>query len=244
MARLITAAFAALQFISGAWAADVAPPAWPAERHAVPNARMDPVGTLRMGTLEVVPEKTTLKAVIDATGAGEIDATEAEMMQKSEPADSLSWVCYTISGVHPAQRIWLTSSGMGEGTVINGIAATQLSPAGKAVPECPELPAKFKPVRFANDLWLGSSSGEIEAVLGEPAKRGDTWSYFFRGIVRDADLVASLRVKFVGGKAAAIAASRAAWKVPVPPVEVPRRQFPQSGGFGTNGSSPLPDPGR
>ncbi len=218
MLRLFAVAFAALQFMSGAWAGpEVAPPAWPAETHAVPNIKTDPVRSLKMGTLEVVLEKTPLTAVIDATGLGEIDAAgTADTAQKIEPAAMVSWVCYTISSAQPAERIWLTSGGMGGGSVINGVTATQLPPGKKAVPECPELPEKFKPVRFANDVWLGSSAGEIEAVLGEPARKGDTWSYNFHGVLRDLDIVASLRVRFVEGRAAAIAASHAGWSYQTP----------------------------
>ncbi len=217
MARFVFA-FAVLQFMQGAWAGpEVAPPAWPAEPHAVPNIKTDPVRSVKMGTLEVVLEKTTLKAVIDATGAGEIDeAGSGDFSRKSEPAKSVSWACYTISTERPAQRVWLTSSGMGDGTVINGVSAALLPPTQKAVPECPELPAKFTPVSFANDLWLGSSSGEIEAVLGEPARHGDSWSYTFHGVMRDADVVASLRVRFAEGRAFALVASHAAWTYQAP----------------------------
>lgn len=163
--------------------APVAPPPWPAAKDPAVTPATDPVRPLLMGTLRVTLDGSPLAATLQAIGMGTIQ-------RQGKGTDALDWLCYTVSDAAPAQRLWLTSSELSRGR-IDAVVATDL-PAGAApTAQCPDLPARFKPVRFDDGLWLGAMSAELRKALGVPARSGPVFSSLFQGQAGNLAMVSS-----------------------------------------------------
>ncbi len=172
--------------------APVAPPPWPVARDPAVTPAADPVRPLLMGTLRVTLDGSTLAATLQAIGVG-------VSQRQGKGTDALDWLCYTVSGTAPAQRLWLTSSELSRGR-IDAVVATDL-PAGAApTAQCPDLPARFKPVRFDDGLWLGGMSAELRKALGVPARSGPVFSSLFQGQTGNLAMVSSTVLVFRGGR--------------------------------------------
>ncbi len=146
----------------------VTPPHWPVDPPLENTVQKAPIWPLRIGELSVVWDTTSLNEVMSAIGSGAL-ATQGDA------AESLSWLCYTISDTTPAQRLWLTSSEMGGGAVIDGFSAIETD--AQAEPLCPRLPQRFLPVRLANGLWIGTSTVQVGKALGEATLPGRVQRY-------------------------------------------------------------------
>jgi hypothetical protein len=194
-ALLLTGATSA-SWWSAAWAADAAasppPPPWPVAKDPAVALAADPVRPLLMGALRVTLDGSTLAATREAIGAG-------ASQHQGKGTDALDWLCYTVSDAAPAQRLWLTSSELSRGR-IDAVVATDL-PAGTApAAQCPELPARFKPVRFDDGLWLGGMSPELRKALGVPARSGPIFSSLFQGQTGDLAMVSSTVLELRAGR--------------------------------------------
>jgi hypothetical protein len=192
-----------------AWAQT--PPAAPFDATAFkPTLRHAPAAGLRMGSLRIVFERTTLDEVRSAAGSSRV-------AHHGDAGDSVYWLCYTRQGPQ-AQRIWIVSSGEmgGPGHRVTGVSA-DLAPHGEATPDCPALPARLAPLSLDDRLWLGATPDQAAAALGTPSFTQDAWSsYDFQGKAPvgcpgsqgGADLSASLALHFRDGHADALRASR------------------------------------
>ena len=171
----------------------VAPPAWPTLKDSPVTLAADPVRPLLMGSLRITLDGSTLADTRAVIGAG-------VSQRQGKGTDALDWLCYTMSDSAPMQRVWLTSSELSRGR-IDAVVAADL-PAGAApLPQCPELPPKFKPVRFDDGLWLGGMSGELRKALGIPAKIGPNFSSMFQGQSGNLTMVSSTVIEFRAGRA-------------------------------------------
>lgn len=175
----------------------VSPPAWPAAKDTPVTLAADPVRPLLMGALRISLDGTTLADARRAIGAG-------LPQRQGKGTDALDWLCYTLSDAVPPQRLWLTSSELSRGRV-DAVVATDL-PAGApaAGPQCPELPARFRPVRFDDGLWLGTPSAELRKALGIPARTGDHFSSLFQGQSGNLQMVSSTVIEFRGARAVSL----------------------------------------
>ena len=174
----------------------VPPPAWPAIKDSPVALATDPVRPLLLGSLRVTLDASPLADVRQAIGAG-------VSQRQGKGTDSLDWICYTVSDTAPMQRLWLTSSELARGR-IDAVVAADL-PAGAApTPQCPDLPARFKPVRFDDGLWLGGVSAELRKALGIPAKNGPNFSSLFQGQAGNLQMVSSTVIEFHGGRAVSL----------------------------------------
>ena len=174
----------------------VPPPAWPVVKDSPVTLAADPVRPLLMGALRVSLDGSTLADTRNAIGAG-------AAQRQGKGTDALDWLCYTVSDAAPVQRVWLTSSELSRGR-IDAVVATEL-PAGSAPsPQCPELPAKFKPVRFDDGLWLGNPSPELRKSLGIPARTGAHFSSLFQGQTGNLQMVSSTVIEFKGPRAVSL----------------------------------------
>ena len=174
----------------------VPPPAWPAVKDSPVTLATDPVRPLLLGSLKVTLDASPLADVRQAIGAG-------VPQRQGKGTDSLDWLCYTVSDAAPMQRLWLTSSELARGRV-DAVVAADL-PAGTApTPQCPELPPKFKPVRFDDGLWLGGLSAELRKALGVPAKPGPNFSSLFQSQVGGLQMVSSTVLEFHGPRAVSL----------------------------------------
>ncbi len=191
---LLLAGATSAAWLGAARAADapVAPPPWPVAKDPAVTPAADPVRPLLMGTLRVTLDGSTLAGTLQAIGVG-------VSQRQGKGTDALDWLCYTVSGTAPAQRLWLTSSELSRGR-IDAVVATDL-PAGAApTAQCPDLPARFKPVRFDDGLWLGGMSAELRKALGVPPRSGPVFSSLFQGQTGNLAMVSSTVLVFSAGR--------------------------------------------
>ena len=170
-----------------------APPPWPVTKESPAALAADPVRPLLMGGLRVTLDGSTLADTRLAIGTG-------TSQRQGKGTDALDWLCYTLSDAAPAQRLWLTSSELSRGR-IDAVVAADLPAAATATAQCPELPAKFKPVRFDDGLWLGGLSNELRKALGIPVKSGPIFSSLFQGQTGNLTMVSSTVIEFRAGRA-------------------------------------------
>ena len=173
----------------------VAPPPWP--RGDPPPLNADPVRPLKLGAVRVTLNVNTLSDVQRALGVG---ATTTH----GNGTEALDWLCYTIADGEAPQRLWLTSSELVGGGKIDGVTAVELGAGEKAVVGCPELPARFRPVRFEDGLWLGTLSTEQRRAMGVPAHGTAAWSGLFHGTLGGLDVVGTMAVDIRKSRAVAI----------------------------------------
>jgi len=174
----------------------VPPPAWPSVKDDPVTLAADPVRPLLMGTLRVSLDRSTLADTRNAIGAG-------VAQRQGKGTDALDWLCYTVSGAAPVQRMWLTSSELSRGR-IDAVVAVELPAGTVANPQCPDLPARFKPVRFDDGLWLGTPTTELRKSLGIPSKTGPLYSSLFQGQTGNLQMVSSTVIEFRGPRAVSL----------------------------------------
>ncbi len=174
----------------------VAPPAWPALKDSPVTLAADPVRPLLMGALRITLDGSTLAGTRTTIGVG-------ISQRQGKGTDALDWLCYTVSDSAPMQRVWLTSSELSRGR-IDAVVAADLPAGATPLPQCPELPARFKPVRFDDGLWLGGMSGELRKSLGIPAKVGPHFSSLFQGQAGNLTMVSSTVIEFRAGRAVSL----------------------------------------
>jgi len=170
-----------------------APPPWPVSKESPVALAVDPVRPLLLGTLRVTLDGTTLADARAAIGAG-------TPQRQGKGTDALDWLCYTVSDAVPVQRLWLTSSELSRGR-IDAVVAADLPAGAAATAQCPDLPARFKPVRFDDGLWLGGMSNELRKALGIPVKSGPIFSSLFQGQTGNLQMVSSTVIEFRAGRA-------------------------------------------
>jgi len=174
----------------------VPPPAWPAAKDSPVTLAADPVRPLLLGSLKVTLDGSSLASVREAIGTG-------VPQRQGKGTDSLDWLCYTIADAAPMQRLWLTSSELARGR-IDAVVAVDLAPGTAATAQCPDLPAKFKPVRFDDGLWLGGVNAELRKSLGISAKSGPNFSGLFQGQSGSLQMVSSTVIEFRGSRAVSL----------------------------------------
>ena len=177
------------------------PPMWTESQVWTANVKSDPVQPIHFGKLLLVLEKTTLADVRSALGSGAI-------FQNGDAGESLSWLCYTFASGMLDQTVWLSSSEMGGGEVIDGVTAMQLNSKSPALRNCARLPRNYGSIHLANGLWLGATEAQVLSALGKPQKHGDSWSYVFEGKDGEYAISSNLAFKLRGGKVIGIVSSR------------------------------------
>ncbi|MEO5689141.1 MAG: hypothetical protein ABIR54_17410 [Burkholderiaceae bacterium] len=191
--RLLLATTASWHAATRAADAPVPPPPWPVSKESPAALAADPVRPLLLGGLRLTLDGSTLVGTRVAIGAG-------VSQRQGKGTDALDWLCYTLTDGAPAQRLWLTSSELSRGR-IDAVVAAELPEGTRATTQCPELPAKFKPVRFDDGLWLGGVSTELRKALGIPVKSGPIFSSLFQGQSGNLTMVSSTVIEFRSGRA-------------------------------------------
>jgi hypothetical protein len=174
----------------------VAPPAWPSIKESPVPLATDPVRPLLLGSLKVTLDGSSLADIRQTIGAG-------ISQRQGKGTDSLDWLCYTLSDAVPAQRLWLTSSELARGR-IDAVVAADLPAGAAATAQCPDLPPRFKPVRFDDGLWLGGVSAEARKAQGIPAKPVASFSSLFQGQSGSLQMVSSTVIEFRGSRAVSL----------------------------------------
>ena len=172
------------------------PPPWPVPKDPPVTPAVDPVRPLLMGSLRITLDGATLVATRDAIGVG-------TPQRQGKGTEALDWLCYTVPDTAPAQRLWLASSELSRGR-IDAVVAIDLPSGAAATPQCPELPARFKPVRFDDGLWLGGVSAELRKALGISSKAGPIFSSLFQGQSGNLAMVSSTVLELRGGRVASL----------------------------------------
>ncbi len=156
---------------------------------------------VRMGSLHVRLEKTTLDDVRHAASAGDI-------AHQGDAGESIYWLCYTNSGSTPVERIWIIAHGEMGGSehFVTSISA-QLLPNGNATTDCPALPLNLKPLSLDHYIWLNTSASDVLTRLGTPSYQKGPWrSFDYQGKVPGNcegggfDLMSGLLLRFEKGR--------------------------------------------
>jgi hypothetical protein len=171
----------------------VAPPPWPVLKGSPATAAADPVRPLLMGALRITLDSSSLADTRAAIGVG-------ASQRQGSGTEALDWLCYTLSDAAPMQRMWLTSSELSRGR-IDAVVATDLPSGTAATAQCPDLPARFKPVRFGDGLWLGTPSVELRKALGIPAKVGPYFASLYQSQSANLMMISSTVIEFRAGRA-------------------------------------------
>jgi len=175
-----------------------------------PLSKEKPATHLKMGTLEVRFEKTTLSAISDATGLG-------RMFHQGDAAESIYWLCYTIRGGARAERLWIVAHGEmgGREHAVTLVTAQEVQPTVKPTDDCPTLPSAFQPLSLAQHVWLGIPESKALQVLGRPSHRKGSWrSFDYQGKVPGScqpdgfDLMNWLVFRTIEGRIVAISAGQ------------------------------------
>jgi hypothetical protein len=133
------------------------------ETSAPPRSIEKPVfRSIRLGTLEVIFEKTRLKTVLARAGVGTIRT-------QGDASESETWLCYRFHTERGVAQIDLVSGEMGGGEIITSIVLRD----GKleSDKQCPELPAALLPIATDLGPGLGSRYEDFVRVLGKPTER-------------------------------------------------------------------------
>jgi len=178
-----------------------APPPWPAAHDDPPVLEADPVHPLLLGPVRILLDSTTFADVRRATGAG-------EPSRHGKGTEALDWLCFTLADAQPAQRVWLTSSELAGFGKIDGVTAVELGVGEKATAACPELPARFRPVRFEDGLWLGQLGGEQRKAMAVPAQGSSSWGGLYHGTLAGLDKVGAIAVEVRKARAVSIHLAR------------------------------------
>ena len=180
MHHLCAISFGILILASAPSFADTPPPKTPfADQLWKATLKNKPTTGLRMGSLRVQFEKSTLNDVRQAASAGEI-------AHQGDAGESIYWLCYTNLSPSQVERIWIIAHGEMGGSEhsITSISA-QLLPNGKATSDCPALPTNLKPLSLNHNLWLNSPESDVLKRLGTPSYQNKTRrSYNYQGKVQ------------------------------------------------------------
>lgn len=182
----------AIAFCCIAVAGQLPPPEHPDLFRGQVASLKQPVTTLAMGAFSVQFEETRLSKARDAIRVGSIS-------HQGDAGASEYWLCYTAGAGTRAQRIWIVASGSMGGPEhrITGVQARR-TPDESPTASCPQLPAKFLPLRLDRGAWVGDASAAPDGwtTYGYAGKRGKY------------DLTSELSVQTSGGKVVALSAYR------------------------------------
>ena len=173
------------------------PPKWAEGLILSETAKVDPVSPLTMGSKVIVLEKTPLAEVLSAVGSGEIHT-------QGDAGEFVAWLCYTVTSPETKQRLWLTSSELGGGTIIDGMSATEIPATTTPNNKCPELPGKFQPLHLGKNVWLGATASELQRKLGTTKKTGNLLLYIYSGKQNEYDVMGTLAIEISHSRAVAI----------------------------------------
>jgi hypothetical protein len=186
MARLSLTLFFAGVLLPAVASAQEVPPTSPLRDVAPMTLKTPPVATLRMGSLVVALDRSTLPSVQRTIASG-------VMSHAGDASESTHWLCYSLGAPGARQRMWLLSSDElgGPEHTIYGVVAKAIDRA-VASPTCPELPRQFNPVALDVGLWVASGEREARARLGRPSVADGPWLHFIakRALVGDPRAVA------------------------------------------------------
>ena len=160
---------------ASSWAA--APPEFPfPDGLAQATLAARPATALHLGDYAVQFEQTALLDVVHTLGSGKIN-------HQGDAGGSLSWICYDIPGKRLTQRLWITAGELQNGKVADGVIAREA--VLPRTPDCPVLPAKYRPAQIDHALWLGSSRAAADHALGPASsERGGWLEYEYQGKYR------------------------------------------------------------
>jgi hypothetical protein len=167
---------------------DSVPPTLDTAETWVANDSVDPVTPVRLGTLKIVFEKTTLAQVRERAGSGTV-------FHHGDAAESLNWLCYALPQDGFVDILWLSSSEMADGTVVDGLTAFRFPTLPPQFKDCSPFPRQFAPARLADGTWLGTSASEVRRAYGSPRIKPSSWEYFYEGSKGKFDITSSLAFK-------------------------------------------------
>ena len=151
----------------------VPPPTFPLDFEHTSTLRSPPSSFLKLGSLVLRLDETTLGDVSRRIGVGRI-------AQEGDAGESEYWLCYRTGHASKQETLWLLSSGEfgGDAHVIYGVAAVRTS-NNSTTDACPELPKAFQPVTLDAGVWLGATPDQIRRKFGKPSLERDSWVHYW-----------------------------------------------------------------
>lgn len=175
MERIFSTAVTALivTTVTGTAHAAMPPPSMPDSLPPGPSISHTVVSRgFQMGPFNIAFEETTLGAVQQAIGAGEID-------NQGDAGDSEYWLCYTVADAKARGRIWIVAHGeMGGPEHDIGWVYAKLDNSAQPTTDCPALPAKFSPLSFDGQFWLGMQYINAVRILGSNGVKLNDWQVY------------------------------------------------------------------
>jgi len=107
----------------------------------------------------------------------------------------LNWLCYALPQDGFVDIVWLSSSEMADGTVVDGLTALRFPTLPPQFKDCSPFPRQFGPARLADGTWLGSSASDVRRSYGSPRIKPSGWEYFYDGRKGKFDISSSLAFK-------------------------------------------------
>jgi hypothetical protein len=172
--RFGTAAIAALWQLATVQCVAQQPPHELTDVPTVKELATKPSASLKIGTLEIKFEETTLQSI----GLELHNVLIQHSQPKGDEHSGHSWLCFTVIGDSHRERLWLMSDdefGGGRDNAVTGIYAVQLVGSAAPTEKCPESPRQFGSLNFDNHLWLGASVRDVEAAFGSALPASDGW---------------------------------------------------------------------
>lgn len=153
--------------------AETLPPEYPF--HSInwkATMKAKPSNGMRMGSLYIQFEETTLGEIQRKIGVGQI-------AHQGDAGGSLYWLCYSTIVSGGVQRVWIGSHGEmgGPDHQVGGVDAV-IVPKGEPTKDCPALPSGMQSVSLDHGMWLNTTEGDTRSWLGEPSYRKGHWQSF------------------------------------------------------------------
>jgi hypothetical protein len=192
------------------------PPHELADVPTVKELATKPSASLRIGTLDIKLEETTLQSI----GLELHNVLIQHSQPKGAEHSGYSWLCFTVARGSHRERLWLMSDdefGGSRENAVTGIYTAHLAESVAPTEKCPELPRQFGSLNFDNHLWLGASVHDIEGALGSAPPASDGWWRYScigketdssRGKPIEFDVYSRFDVKLQHGVVTAIRASQ------------------------------------
>ena len=210
--RITLAVIVSLLLISTPAAAEpMAPPFKSDGSTPARTLRKPPSVNLRLGSLLIQFERTTLHDIQRAVGSGQI-------AHRGDAGDSTYWLCYEGKANSNPVRLWLIAGEIdGPEHTISVIQLQDALPGSALSADCPLLPPRLQPINLGRAALLGFKSAAAVAKLGEPSSKAtEALTYFYLGKVpgtyegkpAEFDRINFLELRLSAGKVVGIVASQ------------------------------------
>lgn len=147
------------------------PPIVAPQLQASPTSLKPVTGAIRISGLKIQIGVSTLKEVQTWLQSGEI-------LQEGDASEHVAWLCYAFDIGSMHAQMWLSSSEMSGGDVIDAIQMARVRASGTNDSACQKLPQISSIPKFDNGVSIGIPKAHLLRLLGRPSKTWQEWISF------------------------------------------------------------------